>query len=427
MINEKTLIRDHITQEIKDMNERKNKVSQELSAPEYELKKKLFDMKPYVDALTGFTPEHEENTKVYKTKTIKTPADKKTFLDSRDQLIDQLENYFISEKRTYSRHAVANYLISTQQSFMTVIAGLPGVGKTSLVRLLTNGLGVSARLLEVAVGRGWSSSRDLVGYFNPLTGKFQGSPTGFYDFLKQTHEDIVDEDANAFVLLDEANLSPIEHYWSSFMGISDNPDRGRLRLGNEVYDISKNVRFIATINYDTTTEPLSPRMIDRCPIIVLGESESELESEPSEVLAAQTGLVYPGSVMEEWFGNPTAEMALNPNDVRILEELIQATTSSTAANGKPIILSARKRDAIVRYCKRAYPIMRTERDNLAIDYAVAQHVLPLINGQGEMYRNRIVGIQTILEKYHLDISSKLITRILESGKQDLDSYNFFSW
>lgn len=427
LISEKTLIRNHIDQEIKDMNERKTKVGQELSAPEYELKKKLFDMKPYVEALTGFTPEQDENSRIYKTVTAKVSKDEKDSLTRRDELVDNLTGYFNSESRQYSRQDVANLLISTQQSFITVVAGLPGVGKTSLVRLLSAGLGIESRLLEISVSRGWTSSRDLIGYFNPLTAKFQGSSTGFYDFVKQTHADQSSEDSNALVLLDEANLSPIEHYWSAFMGMSDNPSRGVLRVGNETFNLSKNIRFVATINYDNTTEPLSQRLIDRAPILLLGETNTSVHTE-LEPFEKRDGIaVYPSETMDLWFGNPSDDMSLTANDIRSLDEINQVCSVFNSGNGKPILLSPRKIDSVKRYCKRAHPIMRTERDNLALDYAVSQQILPLIDGQGDAYRNRLMALHGVLEKNRLEISLKALNRIVEFGKQDLDSYNFFSW
>ncbi len=91
----------------------------------------------------------------------------------------------------------------------------------------------------------------------------------------------------AYILLDEANLSPIEHYWSAFMGMTDGEGERSLMLGQDRMQIPETLRFLATINYDGTTEPLSPRVVDRAPIIVLSprdiatvSSHSSSEAEP---------------------------------------------------------------------------------------------------------------------------------------------------
>ena len=67
------------------------------------------------------------------------------------------------------------------------------------------------------------------------------------------------------ILLDEANLSPMEYYWSDFMNICDDlGPQSTVNLGeNYVFGIPETLHFVATINNDHTTETLSPRLIDR--------------------------------------------------------------------------------------------------------------------------------------------------------------------
>ena len=50
------------------------------------------------------------------------------------------------------------------------------------------------------------------------------------------------------------------------MGISDAKKDKILRLGEDKLLIPESLRFISTINYDNTTEFLSPRLIDRPPL-----------------------------------------------------------------------------------------------------------------------------------------------------------------
>ena len=122
------------------------------------------------------------------------------------------------------------------------------------------------------MARGWTGQRDLIGFFNPISNQFQPSSTGMYEFLSALSDEADDETAEAalaLVLLDEANLSSMEHYWSSFMGMTDSRGTETLRLGNKDVRITDNLRFISTVNYDSTTEYLSPRLIDRAPVIVL--------------------------------------------------------------------------------------------------------------------------------------------------------------
>lgn len=85
-----------------------------------------------------------------------------------------------------------------------------------------------------------------------------------------------------FILLDEANLSPMEYYWADFMNICDDlKDNHTINLGNDyVFKIPETLHFLATINNDHTTETLSPRLVDRAWIINLpkvGYSYSDKE------------------------------------------------------------------------------------------------------------------------------------------------------
>lgn len=66
------------------------------------------------------------------------------------------------------------------------------------------------------------------------------------------------------------------------MGMTDGEGDRVLMLGQDPLQIPDCLRFIATINYDGTTEPLSPRVVDRSPIIVI---------EPTELGNIQTDLI----------------------------------------------------------------------------------------------------------------------------------------
>ena len=73
------------------------------------------------------------------------------------------------------------------------------------------------------------------------------------------------------ILLDEANLSPVEYYWADFMNACDSDSATKyLELGKGFeLKVPQTLRFVATINNDHTTEILSPRLLDRAFIISL--------------------------------------------------------------------------------------------------------------------------------------------------------------
>jgi hypothetical protein len=420
---------ERIKKETEEAKERKIAVERQLQDKESDLKKKLFEMKPYIEALTGFSIDDRTCNRDFKVEVIpitnKEPAKLLLLLDKRDELLSRLIQYFNRQGRTFTREEIANLLICLHQSFITVLAGVPGVGKTSLIKVLSDGLGIKNRLLDISIGRGWTSQRDLIGYFNPLTGRFQPAPTGFYDLLKVVGSEAEADQADVLVLLDEANLSPIEHYWSVFMAMTDDEGRREIRLGNEEFRLPGALRFVATINYDSTTELLSPRMIDRAPILVL-EPKLFQNSEGANEEASSIE-VYSATIMDQWFGIPDKSQTWSGNEEKILNEIARIGVDRDTKYGRPLLISPRKIKTIARYCSQANPIMRTERELLALDYAVAQHILPMISGHGEAYRHRLEGILATFEKHGLDMSAKRLHQIIETGKQDLDSYNFFIW
>ena len=133
---------------------------------------------------------------------------------------------------------------------------------------------INSNFLNISVGRGWTTTQDFVGYYNSLRDSFQPSKTGLYQFLSHKHNDFL-----KLVLLDEANLSSIEHYWSDFLSICDDfennkfLDLGILNSTDRFLFLPPSLRFIATINNDSTVEPLSDRLLDRAAIISLNNDQ----------------------------------------------------------------------------------------------------------------------------------------------------------
>ena len=114
------------------------------------------------------------------------------------------------------------------------------------------------RYVAVSVERGWTSKRDFVGYYNPLSKTFDKSNRRIYDALHQLD---TEKRAGIFklpyiILLDEANLSPMEYYWSDFMNICDDlGSHSKVNLGEDyVFGIPETLHFVATINNDHITE-----------------------------------------------------------------------------------------------------------------------------------------------------------------------------
>lgn len=194
-----------------------------------------------------------------------------------EELIDYLVRTVQLVRPQYSKNTIINIAICTTQGFLTVFSGEPGCGKTSICNIYSDALGLNkiekmitssnsdysaARYVPVSVERGWTSKRDFIGYYNPLSKSFDKSNRDVYDALNRLHIE-QNSGLNKFpfiILLDEANLSPMEYYWADFMYICDDTGKKhQINLGdNNILAIPDTLHFVATINNDHTTETLSP-------------------------------------------------------------------------------------------------------------------------------------------------------------------------
>lgn len=185
-------------------------------------------------------------------------------------------------------------------------------------------------------------------------------------------------------LLDEANLSPMEHYLSPFLNACDKAlDRGaRLSLGGDQdLLIPRYTRFLATVNFDHTTEALSSRFLDRSWVITLSprsidfdldESGADLELGPIPAFSYER--------LMRTFGNTKKD----PSQDSSLMDVFRDVAKICSDGGRPI--SQRSQRMIMRYLSAATPLMdRGTADSrfAPLDYALVQKVLPMLSGPTE--------------------------------------------
>ncbi|QEW07619.1 AAA family ATPase [Nitrincola iocasae] len=347
---------------------------------------------------------------------------------SATEVVDSVRSHLDEDYgKTFSDVEMANLLLSTTQSFLTVLAGPPGVGKTSSVVRLADGLQLGdssndKNFLYMPVARGWVSGRDILGFYNSLNNSYQRARTGLYDFLNNP----VDEtnDSLRLVLLDEANLSPMEHYWSDFIGMCDKEGRhrpivtGRPEKGSDLLKVARNVRFVATINHDATTERLSPRLIDRVPIISLDNDDSS-KNDFATGLKLNGALNY--DLFEKYFTTEDAELSSVLEDK--LNTIINLLGERDPALGQPVSISHRKVAAITEYFGAAMDGNLMDATT-AFDFALSQHILPHIEGYGSKFRVRVEKLQSEIGSSYTR-SSRHLERILASGNDMTGTYSFF--
>ncbi len=351
------------------------------------------------------------------------PAVKRSPSETRRHLIRAFQ-----ARRGYSHDETVNLFVSLANNFLTIFSGEPGCGKTSACGILADALGLTDlagrltespawqgagtcdRFLAVPVERGWTSKRDFLGYFNPLTQSFSASDRRRYEAFRLLSEEAGSADAFPFVfLLDEANLSPMEYYWADFMGICGGDARAsrEIVLGDNVLcRIPDHLRFLATVNIDDTTEPLSPRLLDRAWIIRLPAPEFN----PAAVSGAEPSAVrWKDFTAAFGFAGAVA-------DVKEMQPFYEHMRTMG------LTVSMRSRRAIAQFIAVGTPLFDGGLAT-AVDYAVAQKLLPMVRGSGAAFKTWLEGFRELCGK--APASAGIVDHILTRGSSNLNFFQFF--
>ena len=333
-------------------------------------------------------------------------------------LIDYIVNY-VKERREYSRNDIINIYISIAQNFITIFSGEPGTGKTSMCNIVAETLGLLQygeelnRFVSVSVERGWSSKRDLIGYYNPLTRKYDKSNGKIYDALRVLDVERDKSEYPFIIMLDEANLSPIEYYWADFMRLTDrassNDDYINIGTERELY-IPETLKFVATINTDQTTETLSPRLIDRACIIKLpkvGVKKIMFEmSEATEIITWEN--------FKSTFSKKSELNTITNNALKATYKLF---------NDYGMSVSPRIERIIEDYIMAAQEIMEDEPNTLArekaLDFAVVQKLLPKINGYYSVYERFFDSLKQLCKEYNLSMTEDAVMKIIDAQERNM--------
>lgn len=188
---------------------------------EENMNKKIERLKQYVEEKAGFLKDFEFiDEDVYaelsgeKHLSENNVADGLSFADDFESDYSLLTSYLQACLRTqgqyYSRHIIENYLTLIRTNDLIILAGDSGSGKTSLVQSFAQAVGGIAKIIPVKPN--WTSSEDLLGYYNPLEKKYLATP-----FLEALLEANKNPEIPYFICLDEMNLARVEYYFADFL------------------------------------------------------------------------------------------------------------------------------------------------------------------------------------------------------------------
>lgn len=339
-----------------------------------------------------------------------------------DQIVTIICEKLVEAGRTITKDDAYNYLISIVQNYIIVFAGEPGTGKTSLCKLLAKALGIyKTRFAEILVERGWTSSKDLIGYYNPLTKEIEKTQLNFSDCMQQLDFENANNlvKASYFVLLDEANLSPIEFYWSHFNYYCDDPTHQIVSYSNgKKYEFGAELKFLATINYDQTTADLSPRFLDRAWVISMNpvSVDTIIPGLDDNLVENNREIISLDSLNRAFDWRDVKDKKMNQIIKSILDRIVVKMKEGNH------IISARSICAINHYYLVAEKYMSSKE--VALDYAISQKILPCISGNGKKYGEFLNGLMNICKENQLNKSAIIISRIIDRSEHEF--YDFFS-
>ena len=365
--------------------------------------------------------------------------DAKTEAMSTEEVVEYIVRTIQISRPGYSKNTIINILTCLSQGFLTVFSGMPGCGKTSICNIVSRVLGLNdyknvaqelsdiCRYISVSVERGWTSKRDFIGYYNPLTKAFEESNREVFDglkFLDMEHK----RKNNKWpfvILLDEANLSPMEYYWADFMNICDDlTDNSSINLGNDnVFHIPETLHFLATINNDHTTETLSPRLIDRAWVITLPRNTTIQASQdiPDELIKNLTW-----NDMKNAFCVMDGATISFDRETKILYDGIKEKLAK-----QELYISPRVDIAILKYWAVSSKIMEEDEYGnsasiVSLDYAVSQKILPKLIGSGDAYEEWLKELMAYCNNKGLSYSASIIDSIINRGNRQMKYYQFFN-
>lgn len=412
--------------EIKSLTTQKDKLKKQVQEDNEFYVEKLLSVKNEVDVLTGSNAPKDVKATNF---CVQAGLDVRTWgKNAQVEYINQISETLGDIGRKTDFNQLANVVVTIAQSQFTLFSGYPGTGKTSLAKLLGQSMGLGKRLLNIPVARGWTSSRDVLGFYNALSQSFIPSATGLYHLLEQM-QDIENEksSAPAIVLLDEFNLSQPEHYFSPFLEMADVESTRTIFTGDPSkpeLSVPNHLRFLGTVNHDDSVQILTPRMLDRASIIHFDDivQDGSVIGNLNAIDNINASSIISGPQFIELFA--ATRHTLPDNIQSVIDNIVNVLHDDDPKLGNQVIVSYRKRKAINEYHNVASTLL-IDRNLYALDYAVCQHVVPLLSGYGEQFGYRLSKLlETIPDE--MEMSRKRIARIITKGELNLFSYGAFA-
>lgn len=329
--------------------------------------------------------------------------------NSEIELMDHIIDFIQAKGFEYSRDQIVNFYTCLKTGSITILAGLSGTGKSSLIRLFSEAIG--ANFESVPVKATWSDDTDLLGFYHPEKKIYISTR-----FLETIIKANAMPDDLFFVCLDEMNLSRVEWYFSDFLSVLEqgekrvlplySEDEWKIRMAYlkkmryelekrravpaeyeaykaEYEELEKNVHcymhkvvipnnlFICgTVNVDETTYPFPDKVLDRSQIIQYGSVEFNQPIQ-SDKRTLPVKLTY--SKFREYSRNELANLPLSDEWFNNLNRILKKGGFHFGHRVKQQI------EGYCRYGIRSGLFEHNKPDDI-IDLQLVQKILPKIRG-----------------------------------------------
>jgi hypothetical protein len=326
--------------------------------------------------------------------------------------------------QTWAFEDVANLLIAMLTGRWTLLAGLPGVGKSTFARSVLTRLGhgpATGRTLELVVRRDWQDDAPLFGFWHPTERRWEPSSEGLLEHLLRARDDADQRLGGLYpVLIEELNLASPEHYLARLLSATEaKPPRLRL-YGPDLhpengarypasFDLPSAARLVATVNVDDTVERLSPRFLSRASVIWIEPRAGAPRWRPEDDLIDAPPVSLPALL---------ASVDRPPAPLGTLEGVIEHLRGL----GLPGAPSRRTVVAISRALAASEGVLpRIEAE----DQQLLQRVLPPLRGVGPKWRNLLDELSVRFEAGGWRRSAAHTRALRERGEALGDWYDLF--
>jgi hypothetical protein len=324
-----------------------------------------------------------------------------------------LVRYFKAKGFQFTKEQVVAFYAALKTKGFVILSGLSGTGKTKLAQLFAELLCPCEKCqkgeghnvcdecihLFLSVRPDWRDSKVLLGYYNPLTERYESTP--LREFLLRAAKDYDQNKSNAqpyFIILDEMNLAHVEYYFADFLSVLES---GRNkegwtkeslrfeRIGN--LPLPPNLYIIGTVNIDETTYMFSPKVLDRAFTLEFREVDFSdyLGEGVNEEEARKIAEEIRGKILEDLRNGGKFCAVVADKDV--VKEALQDLGGRKAELEKlnrtlqpyDLHFGYRVLDEIalfVQNAKNAPDVVGRLNEDEALDYAMLMKVLPKFHG-----------------------------------------------